>query len=95
MPQFSLPQEARLNDFKAVKVSKPSKDFKRVRDLPEDFEFPTIEGDMTNRRKTDVLASMISTLESEAYHSLLRDSQMPLDTDSPADDESIEGDEGD
>lgn len=81
MPQYSLPEEARLNDFKVVKVPKPSKDFKKVRDLPEDFDFPTIEGDMTNRRKTDVIASMVSTLEDDAYNSMLKDSQMPLDTD--------------
>lgn len=93
MPQFSLPDEARLNDFKAIKVAKPSKDFKRVRDLPQDFEFPTIEGDMTNRRKTDVIASMMSTLESDAYDSMLRDSLIPLDTDLPAEDEPTAVDE--
>lgn len=85
MPQYSLPKESRLNDFTLVKVTKPSKDFKKVRDLPEDFDFPTIEGDMTNRRKTDVIAGMVSTLEDDAYNSMLKDSQMPLDTDLPKD----------
>lgn len=93
MPQYSLPKEARLNDFKVVKVPKPSKDFKKVRDLPEDFHFPTIEGDMTNRRKTDVIAGMVSTLEDDAYNSMLKDSQMPLDTDPPADPDDGKTDE--
>lgn len=89
MPQFCLPDKSRLNDFKATKVAKPSKDFKKVRDLPDDFSFPTIDVDLDTRRKTDLIQSTLEGLESELEDSLLRESQMPLDTDISASDDDI------
>lgn len=93
MPQFCLPDESRLNDFKATKVAKPSMDFKKVRDLPDDFSFPTIDVDLDTRRKTDLIQGTLNCLESEFKDSLLRESQMPLNTDTFASDDDNKTDE--
>lgn len=93
MPQFCLPDESRLNDFKPTKVAKPSQFFKKVKDIPDDFSFPTIDVDTDTRRKTDLIQGALDSFESDAYNSMLRDSQMPSDTDTSTVDEPTAVDE--
>lgn len=88
MPQFCLPDESRLNDFRPTKVAKPSQFFKKVKDIPDDFNFPTIDVDTDTRRKTDLIQGALDSFEADAYDSILGDSQMPLDTDPPKSDDN-------
>lgn len=69
MPQFSLPKESCLNDFTPTKVAKPSQFFKKVKDIPDEFDFPTLDIDTDTRRKTDLIQCAIDSLESDAYES--------------------------